>query len=147
MRRLRLLAAVFAVAGAFAAPASANPGASVTGGGSASDMTRFGLAVHNGSGHVECLMPAVMTVEAIVGSATAGGGWATLTGTATVTLAAHGLRPTWAVVQRRSLHRDGLGRRPGLRRSRDSRHALQGHRRARPDPNCHLSGSQTIQRE
>jgi hypothetical protein len=89
MRRLRLLAAVFAVAGAFAAPASANPGASVIGGGSASDMTRFGLAVHNGSGHFECLMPAVMTVEASVSSATAGGGWATLTGTATVTLAAH----------------------------------------------------------
>jgi hypothetical protein len=89
MRCLRLLAALLAVAGALAVPASANPGASVTGGGSASDMTRFGLAVHDGSGHFECLMPAVMTVEASVSSATAGGGWAILTGTATVTLAAH----------------------------------------------------------
>jgi hypothetical protein len=80
---------VFSVATALAAPVSAGSGPNLTGGGSASDMTRFALAVHAGVGHFECLMPAVMTVEASVSSATAGGGWATMTGTATVTLAAH----------------------------------------------------------
>jgi len=89
MRCVRLLAMVLAVAAALAAPVSAGSGPNVTGGGSASDMTRFALAVHAGVGHFECLMPAVMTVEASVSSATASGEWATLGGTAAVTLAAH----------------------------------------------------------
>jgi len=71
-----------------AAPVSASGGATITGGGSTNDMTRFALAVHNGSGHFECLMPKLMTVEATVTSATATGGTATLSGVATVTLAA-----------------------------------------------------------
>jgi hypothetical protein len=89
LRRVRVLAALLAVAGALAVPASAGSGPTVTGGGSASDMTRFALAVNGGTGHFECLMPAVMTVEANVSSTTVNGEWATLSGTATVTLAAH----------------------------------------------------------
>src|SRR6266702_3183303 len=83
-----LLAALLTAAAALAAPASAGSGPSVTGGGSASDMTRFALAVQDGTGHFECLMPAVMTVESHVSSVTVSGAWATLDGTATVTLAA-----------------------------------------------------------
>jgi hypothetical protein len=89
MRRVRVLAALLALAGALAVPASAGSGPTVTGGGSASDMTRFALAVNGGTGHFECLMPALMTVEASVSSTTVSGGWATLSGSATVTLAAH----------------------------------------------------------
>ena len=89
MRCVRLLAALLAVAGVLAVPVSAGSGPSVSGGGSASDMTRFALAVHGGTGHFECLMPAVMTVEATVSGTTLSGEWATLHGTAAVTLAAH----------------------------------------------------------
>jgi hypothetical protein len=51
-------------------------------------MTRFALAVQHGSGHFECLMPALMTVEATVTSAGTSGTTATFAGFATVTLAA-----------------------------------------------------------
>src|ERR1700751_5228980 len=88
-RRLGVFATLLAVTAILAAPGSAASGPSVTGGGSASDMTRFALAVENGTGPVECLMPPVMTGEATVASANVSGVWATLTGTATVTLAAH----------------------------------------------------------
>jgi hypothetical protein len=92
MRQIRLLgvllAALFVAAAALAAPASAGSGPSVTGGGSASDMTRFALAVQGGTGHFECLMPAVMTVESQVSSVTVSGTWASMDGTASVTLAA-----------------------------------------------------------
>jgi hypothetical protein len=51
-------------------------------------MTRFALAVHDGSGHFECLMPGLMTVEATVTSASmSGAGTATFSGTAVITLA------------------------------------------------------------
>jgi hypothetical protein len=89
MRYFWVLAALLGVAVALAAPVSAEPGPDVTGGGSASDLTRFALAVHNGVGHFECLMPGVMTVEANVTSTTVSSDWATLHGTAAVTLAAH----------------------------------------------------------
>jgi hypothetical protein len=89
MRSVRVLAALLAVVGAVAVPASAGSGPTVTGGGSASDMTRFALSVNGGAGHFECLMPSMMTVEAKVTGTTVSGEWATLSGTAAVTLAAH----------------------------------------------------------
>ncbi|TMM07235.1 MAG: hypothetical protein E6G02_02685 [Actinobacteria bacterium] len=90
MRLIRSLVVAAAVAGALAVPASAGPGPSVHGGGSADDMTRFGLAISGGTGHFECLMPAVMTVQATV----AGVDWANPTsarfhGVAAVNLAAN----------------------------------------------------------
>ena len=68
--------------------ASANAaGVSVHGGGSTSGMTRFAVAVTDGTGHFECLMPKLMTVEATVTSANATStSSATLSGTASVTL-------------------------------------------------------------
>ena len=72
-----------------AVPARAASGPSIAGGGSASDMTRFALAIRSGTGHFECLMPAVMTVEATVtGVDSATSTAASFHGTATVTLAA-----------------------------------------------------------
>jgi len=63
-------------------------GAAVHGGGSTSGMTRFALAVENGTGHFECLMPKLMTVEATVTQASLSSPTsAVLEGTATVTLA------------------------------------------------------------
>jgi hypothetical protein len=49
-----------------AVPAQASAGPSITGGGSATDMARFALAINNGQGHFECLMPSIMTVEGTV---------------------------------------------------------------------------------
>jgi hypothetical protein len=68
-------------------PATASDGVNITGGGMTNGMTRFALAIHDGNGHFECLMPGLMTVEATVMSATATGGTASLKGVATVTLA------------------------------------------------------------
>jgi hypothetical protein len=74
-------------------PAQAAAGPTITGGGSASDMTRFALAIQGGSGHFECLMPGIMTVEASVTDVTAVSATqplsASFTGVAAVTLAAH----------------------------------------------------------
>lgn len=81
---LGVVVSLFALA---AAPVAASAGANITGGGMTGDMTRFALAVHNGSGHFECLMPGVMTVEATVTSATATGMTATFSGMAFVTFA------------------------------------------------------------
>ena len=61
----RFIVPLVIVAGT-ALPASASTDASISGGGSANDMTRFALAVSKGTGHFECLMPAVMTVQATV---------------------------------------------------------------------------------
>jgi hypothetical protein len=90
--RMRALGAVAALAGVFvmSAAAAAGPGPSIHGGGSASDMTRFALAISGGTGHFECLMPRVMTVQAAVTHTS----WANSTsagfeGTAAVNLAAH----------------------------------------------------------
>ena len=82
---LGVVLSLFAVA---AAPVSASGGPNITGGGMTDTMTRFALAVHDGTGHFECLMPGLMTVEATVTKVTAiGGGTASFTGVATVTLA------------------------------------------------------------
>jgi hypothetical protein len=90
MKRMFLaVAAVVATVVIGAAQVSAASGPSVTGGGSASDATRFALGVQNGTGHFECLMPGTMTVEAAVTSTSVSGSWATLHGRATVTLTAH----------------------------------------------------------
>jgi len=72
-----------------AAPAAAAGGVNITGGGMTSGMTRFALAVHDGSGHFECLMPKLMTVEATVTGTSfdAATGTASFTGVARVTLA------------------------------------------------------------
>lgn len=85
--RALILGVVLSVSTLAAMPVSASGGASVSGGGMTSGMTRFALAVHDGSGHFECLMPGLMTVEATVTSASATGGVASLSGVATVTLA------------------------------------------------------------
>jgi hypothetical protein len=51
-------------------------------------MTRFAVAISDGVGHFECLMPAAMTVEAqVTGVDTATAAAATFHGTAQVTLA------------------------------------------------------------
>jgi hypothetical protein len=82
---LSVVLSLFAVA---AAPVAASGGANITGGGMTDTMTRFALAVHDGSGHFECLMPGLMTVEATVTEVTAtGSGTASFSGVATVTLA------------------------------------------------------------
>ncbi len=82
---LGVMVSLFALA---AAPVAASGGANIIGGGMTNTMTRFALAIHDGSGHFECLMPGLMTVEATVTKGTAiGGGTASLEGVATVTLA------------------------------------------------------------
>lgn len=70
-----------------ATPVAASAG-SITGGGMTDTMTRFALAIHDGSGHFECLMPHLMTVEATVTSVSVTGHSATFSGFATVTIAA-----------------------------------------------------------
>jgi hypothetical protein len=82
------LGAVLSLFAVAAAPVAASGGANITGGGMTSGMTRFALAIHDGSGHFECLMPGLMTVEATVTKVTAiGDGTASFEGVATVTLA------------------------------------------------------------
>jgi hypothetical protein len=82
--------AALLVGSASAVPAGATTGAAIHGGGSASDMTRFALAVQGGTGHFECLMPAAMTVEArVTGLDTINAAAASFHGTAQVTLAAN----------------------------------------------------------
>jgi len=94
MRILRMLAAAFFVAAGLALPAAATTGGpSVTGGGTArdisGDVTQFALAISSGSGHFECLMPGLMNVQATVtGAVMTVAGSASFEGTATVTLPA-----------------------------------------------------------
>jgi hypothetical protein len=83
---LRFFVAAAVAAFALALPATAGPGPSVTGGGVSNDGTRFGLAISGGDGRFECLMPAQMTVEAIVTNVTVTGSSAAFSGTASVTL-------------------------------------------------------------
>jgi hypothetical protein len=91
MRRLVGLAVLVVLAAVFAASAwAAQVGTSIHGGGSASDETRFAIGISSGSGHFECLMPGVMTVQASV----TGIDWSTGTaaefhGVAAVNLAAN----------------------------------------------------------
>ena len=81
------LGAVVSLFALAAVPAAASGGANITGGGMTSGMTRFALAIHDGSGHFECLMPALMTVEATVTSVDMTTVPVTFRGVATVTLA------------------------------------------------------------
>jgi hypothetical protein len=90
--RMMLLPAVLLVWMVAAGPASAAPGNSIKGGGTtgASGETRFALAITNGTGHFECLMPALMTVEATVtGVDSISSTAAAFHGTAQVTLPAN----------------------------------------------------------
>jgi hypothetical protein len=82
------------VAVGLALPAAAARAPSIKGGGSTQDPTtgqvaKFAIAVTGGSGHFECLMPALMNVNATVTVAdTTGGSSASFAGTAFVTLPA-----------------------------------------------------------
>ncbi len=88
MRFTRTLGTIVLAAAAFALPAGAGSAPAVHGGGSTTGMTRFALAIDNGTGHFECLMPAQMTVEATVtGIDSISATSATFHGTASVTLA------------------------------------------------------------
>jgi hypothetical protein len=90
MRLVRYLGILLLLGAALAAPAQAATGSSIHGGGSASDMTRFALAISGGTGHFECLMPAMMTVEATVtGIDTISETAASFHGSASVTLSTH----------------------------------------------------------
>jgi hypothetical protein len=81
--------AVVAAAVTFALPATAVQAPTIKGGGTTGDMTRFALAVTAGTGHFECLMPALMNVQATVtGAEMTGAGMADFQGTAYVTLPA-----------------------------------------------------------
>ena len=80
---LSVVLSLFALA---AVPAAAS-GANITGGGTTDTMTRFAFAIHDGSGHFECLMPHLMTVEATVTSVDMTAVPVTFKGVATVTLA------------------------------------------------------------
>lgn len=66
MRLLRTLALALLGAAALALPAGAGSAPFVHGGGATADMTRFALAIDGGRGHFECLMPALMNVQATV---------------------------------------------------------------------------------
>jgi hypothetical protein len=84
-----VIAILFVAAGmAFPAAAAAQT-PSIKGGGTTEDMTRFALAITAGSGHFECLMPALMNVQATVtGAEVTGGSSVSFEGTAYVTLPA-----------------------------------------------------------
>jgi len=91
MRLLRMAVAVLFVAAALAFPAAAAAAQtpSIKGGGTTGDMTRFALAISSGRGHFECLMPALMNVQAtVMGAEMTGGSSASFEGTAYVTLPA-----------------------------------------------------------
>lgn len=89
MRLPRMIVAMCFVAAGLAFPAAAAEAPSLTGGGSTGEMTQFALAIRAGSGHFECLMPALMNVQATVTDADMiGASSASFEGTATVTLPA-----------------------------------------------------------
>ena len=88
---LRVVVAVLFVAAglAFPAAAAAQTPPSVKGGGTTDEMSRFALAISAGGGHFECLMPALMNVQATVtGAEVTGGSSVSFDGTAYVTLPA-----------------------------------------------------------
>jgi len=88
MSFVRFLTATLVTAAVLALPALAGSAPSIHGGGSSQDMTRFALAINNGTGHFECLMPKLMTVEATVTDIdTINATSASFHGTASVTLA------------------------------------------------------------
>jgi hypothetical protein len=89
MGAFRKLAAMILVVAGLALPATAAQAPSINGGGTTADMTRFALAVSGGTGHFECLMPALMNVQATVTGVTMTGATsATFHGMAYVTLPA-----------------------------------------------------------
>ena len=89
MRLLRTLCLAVLVAAALAVPVGASPSPSIKGGGTTDSMTMFALAITDGRGHFECLMPALMNVNGTVTSAEmTGAGSASFQGTAFVTLPA-----------------------------------------------------------
>ena len=90
MRLLRMVAAVLFVAAGLAFPAAAAAQTpSIKGVGTTEDMTHFALAISDGRGHFECLMPALMNVQATVtGAEMTGGSSVRFDGTAYVTLPA-----------------------------------------------------------
>src|SRR5438094_405965 len=89
MGRVCTVVAMLFVAAGFAFPASAAQAPSIKGGGSTAEMTQFALAITAGRGHFECLMPALMNVDATVtGADMIGGNAASFEGTAFVTLPA-----------------------------------------------------------
>jgi hypothetical protein len=90
MGLLRMVAAALFVAAGLAFPAAAAAQTpSIKGGGTTEDMTHFALAISDGRGHFECLMPALMNVQAtVMGAEMTGGSSASFEGTAYVTLPA-----------------------------------------------------------
>ena len=89
MGLLRKAVALALVAAGLALPATAAQAPSIKGGGTTADMTRFAFAITAGTGHFECLMPALMNVQATVtGASMIGAGSAGFSGTAYVTLPA-----------------------------------------------------------
>jgi hypothetical protein len=89
MGLLRMVAAMLFVAAGLAFPAAAAQAPSIKGGGTTADMTRFALAISAGRGHFECLMPALMNVQATVtGAEMSAADSASFAGTAFVTLPA-----------------------------------------------------------
>jgi hypothetical protein len=87
---LRMVVAVWFVAAGLAFPAAAAAQTpSVRGGGTTDEMTQFALAISAGRGHFECLMPALMNVQAtVIGAEVTGGSSVSFQGTAFVTLPA-----------------------------------------------------------
>jgi hypothetical protein len=80
---------LFVAAGLAFPAAAAQAPPSINGGGATGEMTQFALAVTAGSGHFECLMPALMNVDATVaGADMTGTSSASFEGTAFVTLPA-----------------------------------------------------------
>ena len=91
MRLFRMVITVLFVAAglAFPAAAAAAQTPSVKGGGTTQEMTQFALALSAGRGHFECLMPALMNVQAtVMGADVIGGSSVSFQGTAYVTLSA-----------------------------------------------------------
>jgi len=89
MGLVRTVAAMLFIAAGLAFPALAAQIPSIKGGGSTAEMTQFALAISGGRGHFECLMPALMNVQATVsGADITGGSSANFEGTAFVTLPA-----------------------------------------------------------
>src|SRR5712691_2650817 len=90
MGLLRMVVAVLFVAAGLAFPAAAAAQTpSIKGGGTTEEMTQFALAISAGRGHFECLMPALMNVQAtVIGAEVTGGSSVSFEGTAYVTLPA-----------------------------------------------------------
>jgi hypothetical protein len=91
MRFPRMVVAVLFVAAglAFPAAAAAQTSPSIKGGGTTDEMSQFALAISAGRGHFECLMPALMNVQAtVIGAEVTGGSSVSFEGTAYVTLPA-----------------------------------------------------------